>query len=246
MRNLLSTMLNLATRDRLEGLVWLLLGVEWMIVVAVAFTGLLARVKRNMTARRRQTAYQRFFERFQDATTHRETLISSLPNDAIGALLRWWVTHHHESTALGAKIGLLLAEAEGNSSRLLDFAKVTSPLLGLAGTLLGLQQAFSQAGLGKAAVEAGIATALNTTYAGILIAIAAFFVLRFLVDTTLERVEAELWEVGLKLTKLASVRAQNPVRHSTESEQRLRRSSAWDAVQQQPPATIGVEPLDGQ
>jgi hypothetical protein len=132
-----------------------------------------------------------------------------------------------------------IAQAEGHSGRLLDFAKVTSPLL-------GLQQAFSQATLGSAAVERGIATALHTTYAGILIAIAAFFTLRFLLDPALERLEAELWDAEGQLSEYARLREQQIAR----IEQRPGHVSCCPSADHRPswqPLAIGdEEPLDGQ
>lgn len=89
-------------------------------------------------------------------------------------------------------LSLIVAKEEGWSSRVLDFCRVTSPLLGLAGTLIGLQHAFANAGQGKAAIESGLATALGTTYAGIILAILSFLIMKFLLQPYLDGLSAQL------------------------------------------------------
>ncbi|HEY5865895.1 MAG TPA: hypothetical protein VI542_10195, partial [Candidatus Tectomicrobia bacterium] len=57
-----------------------------------------------------------------------------------------------------------------------------------------------------------LATALYVTYAGLLIAIAAFCTLRFLVEPVLERLEADLWEAEFALAEAMHMRAQGATR----------------------------------
>ena len=230
MLNLLSTLLSFAAG---EGLVWGALGLASVGVCAVCLRALAARARGKLTRRRQRAACQAFYQQLHNPAADVEVLLFDLPHSAVGAFLRWRAQHCPAPAAVEAKIASLVAVAEGNSTRLLDVAKVTSPLLGLAGTLLGLQQAFSQAHLGKAAVEAGLATALYVTYAGLLIAIAAFCTLRFLVDPVLERLEAELWEAEFALAEAMHVRAQDATREEHESQW------PWTGV------VIDREPVDG-
>ena len=204
MLNLLSTLVSFAAG---EGLVWGALGLASVGVCAVCLRALAARARGKLTRRRQRAACQAFYQQLRNPSADVEALLFDLPHSPVGVFLRWRAQHSPAPTTVEAKIASLVADAEGNSTRLLDVAKVTSPLLGLAGTLLGLQQAFSQAHLGKAAVEAGLATALYVTYAGLLIAIAAFCTLRFLVDPVLERLEAELWEAEFALAEAMHVRS---------------------------------------
>ncbi len=107
----------------------------------------------------------------------------------------WCLWNRSSSPAMAEqRISLIIAKEEGWISRVLDFCRVTSPLLGLAGTLIGLQFAFSNAGQGKAAIESGLATALDTTYAGIIIAIFSFFVMKLVLQPYLEGLSAQLLE----------------------------------------------------
>lgn len=275
MLNRLSMLLNLASH---EWFVWALLGTESIIVVAVALSAFAQRAKLTLTTRGRRGQCSAFFEqlatglrmadRAGDGSSRASvqrcavSLLSLLPRGPLGAFVAWRTTHLATSTAVEQKIALLIAQAEGCSGRLLDFAKVTSPLLGLAGTLMGLQHAFSQAHLGKAAVEAGLATALYTTYAGILIAIAAFSALRFLVEPILGRLEAELWEAESKLGEIyasAEERADGQIAAGQEPAAPLRgradpgiphRPSTmdkqwWDATATDGEDPFAREPLDG-
>jgi biopolymer transport protein ExbB/TolQ len=230
MLNLLSTLVSFAAG---EGLVWGALGLVSVGVCAVCLRALAARAQDKLTRHRHRTAYQAFFQQLHNPSADVEVLLDDLPPSPVGAFLKWRAQHGPAPAIVEAKIASFVAAAEGNSTRLLDVAKVTSPLLGLAGTLLGLQHAFSQAHLGKAAVEAGLATALYVTYAGLLIAIAAFCALRFLVDPVLERLEAELWEAEFAVAEALHVREQGATRET--------HASQW-------PWTGGVierEPLDG-
>lgn len=220
MRNALYTLFSMTGR---EWPVWLLLGVASITVLAVALATLTARLK----ARHYHAKHLRFYERLPTAFRRQtrtggstavaavqyqvEALLSSLPDDPVSTFMRWRLPRlvTVEPAAVDQQIALLVAEAEGCGSRLLDFAKVTSPLLGLAGTLLGLQHAFSLAGHGKAAVEAGIATALGATLAGICVAIAAFATLRFIADPALTAIERRLWEAEMHLRDGAA-RLQRP------------------------------------
>jgi biopolymer transport protein ExbB/TolQ len=215
MRNLLSTLMAFVAG---EGLVWGALGLASVGVGAVWLRALAARAQGTLTRHRQRAACQTLYQQLRTNTsTDVETLLFDLPQSPVGAFLRWRTRHWTAPAAVDAKIASLVVTAEGNSPRLLDVAKVISPLLGLAGTLLGLQHAFSQAHLGKAAVEAGLATALYVTYAGLLIAIAAFCTLRFLVDPVLERLEAELWEAEFALAEAMHGRAQGPTCEEHES-----------------------------
>lgn len=208
MHTLLSTIISFVAG---EGLVWGALGRASVGVGAVWLRALAACAQGTLTRHRQRAACQALYQQLRhNPSTDVETLLFDLPQSPVGAFLRWRTRHWTAPVAVDAKIASLVAAAEGNSTRLLDVARVTSPLLGLAGTLLGLQHAFSQAHLGKAAVEAGLATALYVTYAGLLIAIAAFGTLRFLVDPVLERLEAELWDAEFALAEAIHARAQGP------------------------------------
>jgi len=213
MLNLLSTLVSFVAG---EGLVWGALGLASVGVCAVCLRALAARAQVKLTRRRHRAAYQAFYRQLHNPVADVETLLYDLPHSPVGVFLRWRMQHSPAPAMVEAKIAALVAAAEGNSTRLLDVARVTSPLLGLAGTLIGLQHAFSQADLGKAAVEAGLATALYVTYAGLLIAIAAFCTLRFLVDPVLERLEAELWEAEFALAEAMHVREQGATRAPPE------------------------------
>jgi biopolymer transport protein ExbB/TolQ len=231
MLNLLSTLVSFAAG---EGLVWGALGLASVGVCAVCLRALATRAQDTLTRHRHRAAYQAFYQQLRNPSTDVEALLFDLPHSPVGDLLRWRVQHCPAPATVDAKIASLVADAEGNSTRLLDVAKVTSPLLGLAGTLLGLQQAFSQAHVGKAAVEAGLATALYVTYAGLLIAIAAFCTLRFLVDPVLERLEAALWEAEFALAEAMHVRQQGVTREPHEAQW------AWTGM------VIDREPVDGE
>ena len=231
MFNLLSTLVSFAAG---EGLVWGALGLASVGVCAVCLRALTARAQSTLTRHRHRAAYQALYQQLRNPSRDVEALLCDLPRSPVGSFLRWRLQHCPASATVEAKIASLVAAAEGNSPRLLDVAKVTSPLLGLAGTLLGLQQAFSQAHAGKAAVEAGLATALYVTYAGLLIAIAAFCTLRFLVDPVLERLEAELWEAEFALAEAMQVREQEPAREAHGSQW------PWTGV------VIASEPVDGE
>jgi biopolymer transport protein ExbB/TolQ len=213
MLNLLSTLVSFAAG---EGLVWGALGLASVGVCAVCLRALAARAQGTLTRHRPRAACQAFYQQLHNPAADVEALLYGLPHSPVGLFLRWRTRHWPAPAAVDAKIASLVAAAEGNSTRLLDVARVTSPLLGLAGTLIGLQHAFSQAHLGKAAVEAGLATALYVTYAGLLIAIAAFCTLRFLVDPVLERLEAELWEAEFALAEAMHMRAQGGTREPHE------------------------------
>ena len=230
MLNLLSTLVALAAG---EGLVWGALGFASVGVCAVCLRALATRVQGKLTRHRHRAACQAFYQQLHNTSADVEVLLCDLPHSPVGVFLQWRTRHWPTPATVEAKIASLVAAAEGNSTRLLDVAKVTSHLLGLAGTLLGLQQAFSQAHLGKAAVEAGLATALYVTYAGLLIAIAAFCTLRFLVDPVLERLEAELWEAEFALAEAMHVREQGATREAHGSQW------PWTGV------VIDREPLDG-
>jgi len=230
MLNLLSTLVSFAAG---EGLVWGALGLASVGVCAVCLRALAARVQGKLTRYRHRAACQAFYQQLRNASVDVEALLFDLPPSPVGVFLRWRVQHCPAPATVEAKIASLVAGAEGNSTRLLDVAKVTSPLLGLAGTLLGLQQAFSQANISKAAVEAGLATALYVTYAGLLIAIAAFCTLRFLVDPVLERLEAELWEAEFALAEAMHMREQGATCEPHGSQW------AWTGV------VIDREPVDG-
>ena len=78
-----------------------------------------------------------------------------------------------------------------------------------------------------------MATALYVTYAGLLIAIAAFCTLRFLVDPVLERLEAELWEAEFALGEAMHVREQGATCEAHGSQW------PWTGV------VINREPVDG-
>lgn len=230
MHNLLSTLISFAAG---EGLVWGALGLASVGVCAVCLRALATRAQVKLTRHRQRAACQAFYQQLCHPSTDVETLLFELPQSPVGVFLRWRTRHWTAPAAVDAKIASLVAAAEGNSTRLLDVAKVTSPLLGLAGTLLGLQHAFSQANLGKAAVEAGLATALYVTYAGLLIAIAAFCTLRFLVDPVLELLEADLWEAEFALAEAMHARSQGTTREAHES------PCAWTGV------VIDREPVEG-
>jgi biopolymer transport protein ExbB/TolQ len=189
--------------------VWLLLGLESVAVLAVA----LATVSARLRARRDHTKYVEFYHWFAAAISqtgvsalaaaHRHgvtALLASLPrHHPVSRFLRWRVDHldEVEMATVESQLAHLAETAEGASFRVLDFAKVTAPLLGLAGTLIGLQQAFSHISEGQAAVQAGMATALGATLAGIGVAIAAFATLRFVVDPALAQIERHLWEAEM-------------------------------------------------
>lgn len=241
MRKLLAMVIDVATG---EWLVWGLLGLASVLLCAVILRVLGARAKGRLTARRHRAHYQRFYEQVGNALTHLEALLLSLPESPVGTFLRWRVTHRVEPEAVNTQIAWLVAEAEGNSGRLLDVVKVTSPLLGLAGTLLGLQQAFSQAHLGKAAVESGISVALNTTFAGIFLAIAAFCTLRFMMDPALERLEAELWEAEVTLNEAMHVRRESAVRQAAGPARGPGYPWAGGGLRQQSVAGLDDDPLD--
>jgi biopolymer transport protein ExbB/TolQ len=176
------------------GLVWVLLGLESITVVAVGLAALTGRLRylRKRSLRRQLAAGQTFCDRLDEA-------LPFLPQGPVGDFMRWRATHTVSPPAVEQKIALLLTEAEGSNSQVLDFVKVSSPLLGLGGTLLGLQTAFGQATPGQAAVQEGLAMALNTTLAGITVAFFALAALRFLVARGLEHLETALWEANLML-----------------------------------------------
>jgi biopolymer transport protein ExbB/TolQ len=189
--------------------VWLLLGLESVAVLAVALATVSARLK----ARHDHTQYVKFFHWFAAAihqtggsalaAAHRHgmtALLASLPrHNPVSTFLCWRVDHldEVELATVESQLAHLAETAEGASFRVLDFTKVTAPLLGLAGTLIGLRQAFSHASHGQAAVEASLATALGATLAGIGVAIAAFAILRFVVDPALAQLERRLWEAEM-------------------------------------------------
>jgi hypothetical protein len=110
-----------------------------------------------------------------------------------------------DPVAVEQQIAFQMAGAEGASSRLLDFCKLSAPLLGLSGTLLGLRVAFSQASHGQAAVQAGIATALGTTLAGIAVAIGTCAVLKLALEPGLAELERSLWEAEQHLREGATM-----------------------------------------
>lgn len=80
-----------------------------------------------------------------------------------------------------------------------------SPLLGLLGTVWGLIQAFigisEQQSADIAAVAPGIAEALITTFAGLLVAIPALIMYNYLAAQT-SRLEAKLWALGDSYNRL--------------------------------------------
>jgi biopolymer transport protein ExbB/TolQ len=204
--------------------VWLLLGLESVAVLAVTLATVSARLK----ARRDHTKYVEFYHWFASAirqtggsalaaaNRHGVTaLLASLPrHNPVSTFLRWRVDHldEVELATVESQLAYLAETAEGASFRVLDFTKVTAPLLGLAGTLIGLRQAFSHASRGQAAVEAGMATALGATLAGIGVAIAAFAILRFVVDPALAQIERRLWEAEMHFREgAATLRRHNAV-----------------------------------
>ena len=198
--------------------VWLLLGLESVAVLAVALATVSARLK----ARRDHTKHLEFYHWF--AVAMHETgvsalaaanrygmtaLLASLPrHNPVSTFLRWRVDHldEVELATVESQLAHLAETAEGASFRVLDFTKVTAPLLGLAGTLIGLRLAFSHASQGLAAVQAGMATALGATLAGIGVAIAALATLRFVVDPALAQLERHLWEAEMHCREGAATR----------------------------------------
>lgn len=92
----------------------------------------------------------------------------------------------------------LLDKQESYLSLFSTFATV-SPLLGLLGTVWGLIQAFigisEQQSADIAAVAPGIAAALITTFAGLLVAIPALIMFNYLCVQT-SRLESQLWSLA--------------------------------------------------
>ncbi len=95
--------------------------------------------------------------------------------DGFGRVLHCLFTPKAEQAGIEALIGLHVHRLERGAIRLCGFLARTAPLAGLAGTILGVQQALNAFAANPGdtdAVISGFATALGTTLVGIVIAFA--------------------------------------------------------------------------
>lgn len=102
------------------------------------------------------------------------------------------------------EIATIIEEEESYISVLASFSAV-SPLIGLFGTIWGLIHSFIDIAQEKSAdiatVAPGLAEALTTTLAGLIVAIPALFAYHYL-TRQLHKIEFSLFEIGDRFTKI--------------------------------------------
>lgn len=119
-------------------------------------------------------------------------------------LLKEYLEHHKTANLNSTQQGIqgIVEDLLDKQESFLSFFSTTaavSPLLGLLGTVWGLIQAFigisEQQSADIAAVAPGIAEALITTFAGLLVAIPALIMYNYLTAET-SRLESKLWALA--------------------------------------------------
>ncbi len=130
----------------------------------------------------------------------------------IEKLQKWNYGYHHNIEDF---LGILAQEyfiKEICIIRLLGMAAAVSPLLGLLGTVWGVMQAFlgmaQQQGADLAAVAPGIAEALITTLAGLIVAIPAL-VFYHILHIMISRLDAHISLISAKLISIFIIKNRN-------------------------------------
>ncbi len=129
--------------------------------------------------------------------------IENLLTNLVGSV---GIGHSEHSAVLSGLIRQLLGLTDNGARSLAIFLCKTAPLLGLAGTLIGISSAlaaFSADAGSPEPIIAGFATAMGTTLWGILIAFAAIFSSRVLWQPAIAQTEAAISQLLLIAGKSA-------------------------------------------
>ena len=145
--------------------------------------------------------------------------------DGAARVLCCLLARHGDYDAVEATVALHVGRSERGAIRLCSFLARTAPLAGLAGTLVGIQEALGEFALtgDPQSVIGGFATAIQTTEIGVFVAITALITSRLLWEPPLKRRTSQLLEFALTAKPLigdilARISRENAVRRARRIE----------------------------
>ena len=193
--------------------IWALLFGESVLALALLVSGIGWRWKGRRAGRQAMAAGQRHLNRLRVALNAgtgkaaRQAKIAiradaSDKADAISSISRHLVARDLGQDEVDVLISLHIGKLERGAVRLCGLVARTAPLLGLAGTLVGVQMAlsaFAQSATEPQMVLEGFATAILTTLAGILVALLCLATSRLLWEPLIRKTMHDLMEMALML-----------------------------------------------
>ena len=193
--------------------IWALLFGESVLALALLVSGISWRLKGQRAGRQAMATGRSYLSRLRGAL-HAGTGKAALQaknairadashkTDAISSISRQLVARDLGQDEVDVLISLHIGKLERGAVRLCGLVARTAPLLGLAGTLVGVQMAlsaFAQSATEPQLVLEGFATAILTTLAGILVALLCLATSRLLWEPLIRKTMHDLMEMALTL-----------------------------------------------
>lgn len=194
--------------------IWTALIVESILALSLLFSGFGHRLRERGGAARRKNLATRYRRSIQVATKTggldavRDALAAISDSarcrrDEISRIVHHILSSGTDLASIEAMVAIHIGRLEKGAVRLCAFLAKTAPLLGLAGTLVGMQACLSAHSTvsesPKQAISAGLGTAMNTTLFGIVVAFMCVLTGRLFWEHSLKRTTVDMVESALAM-----------------------------------------------
>ena len=164
-------------------------------------------------------------------------------SSGVPELVRHLLNRDANPSSIEIVVGLHTATIERGALRLCGFLARVAPLVGLGGTVLGIQQALAGYADHSTDLMASFGLALQTTLAGVAIAFVALLTARLIWEPLLHRATARLLDLSLEAQSLLASawrRVQEPperlaAQHTAHGDTKLRQGPPEEAGKPQAP-----------